>query len=340
MSFSFGFSQADVSDDELEPLPVDSKPSAAASTAAPSEVPPKLHSIKSILDTLINVRITFDNYTTPGGNIVYRRELFDMKHQCMMEEDNDSEANKIHKILLGSDEELDLQKNVYEGGFKSWECSYDLVDEIANQENDQLFSNKSSILELGCGSALPSCFILMKWFEKKVSNKTLLLSDFNLEVLRLVTVPNLIVHWASTLEPQELAKLQDPDIPMKNDELQVTAQLIEAFTDSLHQQNLDIQCISGSWSSAFADLVQPFNPDFILSSETIYSLDTLPTFITLLVDLMTKRSSVALIAAKSYYFGVGGSLKEFTSRLAPPLAFETNDVPNSSLKRAIVKITT
>lgn len=337
MSFSFGFSQADMSDDELEPIPVDSKTQAVENTENLVEVPPKFHSIKSILDTLTNVRITFDNYTTADGNIVYRREVFDVKHQCMTE-DSEGEASEIHKILLGSDEELDLQKNVYEGGFKLWECSYDLVDDLAKTEG--LWNERKSVIELGCGSALPSCFILTKWIDTKTSHRKLTLGDFNYEVLRLVTVPNLVIHWASTLEPQALANLQNPDIPMKNDEIELTPQLSEAFIAALQSQNIEVNCITGSWGPTFSELVQPFNPDLILSSETIYSLDTLPTFIQTLYDIMAKKGCLALIAAKSYYFGVGGSLKEFTLRLTSPLSFETQNVPNSLLKRAIVKITT
>ncbi|QWU88812.1 hypothetical protein CA3LBN_003120 [Candidozyma haemuli] len=337
MSFSFGFSQADFSDDELDSTPVISKPQNTSTSEAPVEIPPKIHSLSSILKTLLNVRITFDNYKTANGNIVYRRELFDVKHQCMTE-DTEGEASEINKILLGSGEELDLEKNVYEGGFKSWECSYDLVDDVAKKS--ELLFNKKSVLELGCGSALPSCFILMKWLEQKKSDKTLLLGDFNYEVLRLVTVPNLIVHWASTLDPQELADLQNPDIPMKNDEVEVTPQLSEAFIAALEKQKIEIHCISGSWGPSFAELVKPFKTDLILSSETIYSLDTLPIFIKLLLDIMNGNSCLALVAAKSYYFGVGGSLQEFTQRLPSPLAHETQNVPNSSLKRAIVQITT
>lgn len=339
MSFSFGFSQADVSDDEFEAVPVQSAPSTLKIDETAPEVTPQLHSLESILESLSDVRITFDNYTTNGGNIVYRRELFDVKHQCMTEDDG-GETSEIHKILLGSDEEIDLRKNVYEGGFKLWECSYDLVDEIAS-DTDLLA--RDSLLELGCGSALPSCFVFLKWLEKKATNKSIILGDFNFEVLRLVTIPNIIVHWASTLEPEHLAKLQNPDIPLKNDEIQLTSELREEFTSALKLLNISIQCISGSWGDAFADLVQPFSPNLILSSETIYSLDTLPTFIQLVQKLMARKGAIALIAAKSYYFGVGGSLKEFTTRLAlcePPLTFKTADVPNSLLKRSLVRLWT
>ncbi|KAM3123007.1 hypothetical protein CJJ07_001799 [Candidozyma auris] len=338
MSFSFGFSQADLLDEDITPSVTSAAPSTFQSTNVASLNPPKVHSLESILNTLKDVRITFDNYKTTNGNIVYRREIFDVKHQCMVEDENEDDNKEIRQILLGSEEELDLRKNVYEGGFKSWECSYDLVDEVA--KNEDTFA-KNSILELGCGSALPSCFIFQKWLEKNSSGKTLVLGDYNYEVLRLVTIPNLVVHWASTLSVKELASLQNPEIPMKNDEIQLTKDLADAFINTVKRLNIQLHFVSGSWGPEFVDIVSPMCPDLILSSETIYSLDTLPIFIQTLTDLMLKNQCAALIAAKSYYFGVGGSVKEFTSRLAScgfPLQIDTADVSNSSLKRSIITI--
>lgn len=54
----------------------------------------------------------------------------------------------------------------------------------------------------------------------------------------------------------------------------------------------------------------------VLASETIYSLDTMSSFVATLLALLQKNSdvgvqAVGLIAAKRVYFGVGGGVDEF-----------------------------
>jgi protein-histidine N-methyltransferase len=50
-----------------------------------------------------------------------RRELFDIRMQLMAEDNGDSAGP-----TSGLDNS-DIRTNVYEGGFKSWECSFDLA---------------------------------------------------------------------------------------------------------------------------------------------------------------------------------------------------------------------
>ena len=70
----------------------------------------------------------------------------------------------------------------------------------------------------------------------------MILSDFNYDVLRLVTVPNLLIHWASTISIEQLHELtsttnDDDDggggdkIESKfvNDEILITTKLIDQF---------------------------------------------------------------------------------------------------------------
>ncbi|QFZ29759.1 putative histidine methyltransferase [Clavispora lusitaniae] len=338
MSFAFGFSGDDFDSD---PLPKKEAPSTSQTAAVVS--PPKLHSLSEITSTLHDVRLTFDNYTTPNGNIVYRRELFDIKHQVMSEEDE----GEVHQILLGTagaENDVDLRKNVYEGGFKSWECSYDLVDELERLGAAGDIRKFSSFLELGAGTALPTCYLLMMLFTKETAmrNVKLVLSDFNYEVLRLVCVPNLIIHWASTLAPEKLAEYMVPDIPLRNDELLLTPALLEEFSAQLNARNIEISFISGSWGPDFVTLAAGFDPDVILSSETIYSLDTLPIVLdTLLQLLKDKERYLALVAAKHYYFGVGGSIREFVDRLeaCKPDTMKVDTIGHMGhLKRDIVRL--
>lgn len=333
MSFAFGFTGDDISDSDDRGSDhvqhVDESPVVVGSAS--------LHALDSILDSLVDVRVSFDTFVTPQGNTVYRREVFDIKHQIMSED----EPTEISRLLVGDSEapELDLKRNVYEGGFKLWECSYDLVDEIqALCDGGSL--KFQSVVELGCGSALPLCQILRLALQTPGTPTPikLILSDFNYEVLRLVTVPNLIIHWASTLDSADLASTFDVNVPLADNELVLNRELLEKFVSHLQARNISITLVSGPWGPQFSQLVSPFRPDLILSSETIYSLDTLPIFVDVLKSLHSEQPYTGLVAAKSYYFGVGGSVKEFEDNLrAKDLAFTTTAV-EALLKRCIVRI--
>lgn len=342
MSFAFGFTADDVSDDEFEAGPTAEIHNVEKTRTPEPTVPPQLHTLLSILSTLKDVRLTFDNYTTPGGHIVYRRELFDIKHQAMTE---DEEEKEIHRILISSNlsDEVDLRKNVYEGGFKLWECLYDLVDQLDVLNKSGELAKHDSFMELGSGTSLPSCYLLMLLLQDGRKNKTLVLSDFNYEVLRLVTVPNLIIHWASTLDPKLLYSMMDPSVPLTNEELLLTPALLDYFVLLLAQKSIELSFISGAWGEDFCKIASPFKTDLVLSSETIYSLETLPVVLDVLLTLLAEKEHyLALVAAKYYYFGVGGSIKEFTDKLnerkPPSMQIDTIGDTKGQLKRAIVRL--
>ena len=165
------------------------------------------------------------------------------------------------------------------------------------------------------------------------------LADFNASVLRLCTLPNVLLNWASC------KGYLDGD----QGELEITGQLLTEF-----QENNDIivfDFISGPWGTSFLEriqesLSQPFvvmsksyGPDnlgnnflaprsylephgcqtVVLASESIYSPSSTATFAKVfkhLCSLAKERGKyTALIAAKRIYFGVGGGIDEFISCL-------------------------
>jgi protein-histidine N-methyltransferase len=112
-------------------------------------------------------------------------------------------------------------------------------------------------------------------------------------------------------------------------DLTLNQDLISAFTASLKSRNIEIRLFSGAWSQ-FAPKRAEDGYDIILTSETIYQSDSLPSLITLLKK--TKRPSsdlvegiprlslseesplrtpLILVAAKILYFGVGGGVSDF-----------------------------
>ncbi|CAN3371534.1 hypothetical protein DIURU_003861 [Diutina rugosa] len=314
MGFSFGFTEEQLDSpvpqtnqssqnptQTLDAFPVDANNS------------PQCHSLADVVAKLQDVKVSFEKYTTAGGNSVFRRELFDVRHQIMAE-DVDS---PVRQLLISSNG--DLEKNVYEGGFKSWECSYDVIDYISSQGLGQW----SKLVDLGCGTALPSAFLLPHLL-KSESSHTVYLSDFNYDVLELVTVPNLIINWYMTTDPQ-----------LERAEVILTKELLDQFLTALNQNQVNIELISGSWGSQFMEIVPEV--DVVLTSETIYHEETLP----LVAEMIGKwQPAVAVVAAKNIYFGVGGSVAEFVRyfKSISPMTVNELEVGSSQLKRSLVII--
>ncbi|KAH3901293.1 protein-histidine N-methyltransferase SCDLUD_002784 [Saccharomycodes ludwigii] len=388
MSFSFEFNEDDLNSNEITKNKDLNKNKYLASNnnnqhfTNPLDVPlepatkkPILHDLQHVLQSLINVRITFEIIHTPKNQIeLYRRELFDIKHQIMMEID-DTNDNKELEILMGETNE-DLVKNVYEGGLKSWECSIDLVDYLANNSSE--ITDYKKLIELGCGTALPTEYLFIKHLNllKKQkdnnhnnSNLSFYLCDYNYEVLRLATVPNLIISWCmlylSTEELSNLQKFEDATIPIAKDEIFLSKQLLSSFNDFIVNRQVSLKLISGSWCRAFNDLIindlenelsndNTTNDCMVLTSETIYQPDTLPLISETLLDLKQKLQKQnnkieILLAAKDIYFGVGGSILEFQKYIEDRISNDENGLSscvssfevfkcNENFKRSIVAI--
>ncbi|KAG5874411.1 hypothetical protein JTB14_033168 [Gonioctena quinquepunctata] len=76
------------------------------------------------------------------------------------------------------------------------------------------------------------------------------------------------------------------------------------------------KCFSGDWGS-FADLVEADGTrkfDYILTSETIYSTESYEKLHKVFEKLL-KKEGVIFLAAKSFYFGVGGGISLFQDYL-------------------------
>lgn len=361
MSFSFGFTQENFSDDEF--IETENHNSTGELEADHDIDPlaqitgskaPTHENLDKLLASLVNVRLSYEKYTTPGGQVVYRRELFDVKHQLMSEEGGENQDDEF-SVLMGT-ETSDLQKNVYEGGLKSWECSVDTVNKLANLDTCEILA-QGDVIELGCGTALPSTFLFQRALtsEKLQQHLKFKLSDYNPAVLRLVTLPNLIISWASTLPHDQLVNLQKgenelEELPIVEDELQLTPDLIAEFKDTLTKKNVSIELFSGAWNREFLDLIKQDKGKIglIITSETIYSPETLPVVGELIINLIAEAKSrdcnpTALVATKDIYFGVGGSLIDFENYLTKKIQngtlieFETEKV-KAGLQRSILTI--
>ncbi|KAF6837629.1 histidine protein methyltransferase 1 [Colletotrichum plurivorum] len=340
MSFSFGFGGDDIEDDSAPasalaapesetPAP----PAAATASAFPvpgkPQLPPTGHDLAQMISQLPS-KIAFGtlDVTLDDGSTIKipRRELWDVRVQLMAEDDA-ANGERPEAEGLGTH---DVKTGVYEGGFKSWESSVDLVKVLAGGgQLDVLKERPLRVIELGCGTALPSLAILQWTMRDSASTSPLLLTlaDYNPTVLQLVTLPNFILAWALERRDQN-AVLQEAFA--LEDELELTPEVLQQFQDFLTSSQISLNFISGGWSEELIDLLyesqskldKASNLDtLLLGAETIYSPFALDAFNEMVFAILSKEKrergecqSQALVGAKKLYFGVGGSLDDFVDK--------------------------
>jgi protein-histidine N-methyltransferase len=112
-------------------------------------LPPQKHDLEAMLKALPSkiaystLVIKLDN----GQDIsIPRRELWDVRVQLMAEEDDEGLGN------LGQD---DVRTGVYEGGFKSWESSVDVVKEL-HKRSGRILGYPGHVLEV-------SSYLIFPW---------------------------------------------------------------------------------------------------------------------------------------------------------------------------------
>lgn len=164
--------------------------------------------------------------------------------------------------------------------------------------------------QLGAGSALPTLILFRHAIENGIAGLTFTLADYNEEVLRLITLPNILLTWAANTMYQDVVQL---DLEKDNSgDLELTPELLERFLAEMKCKQMTLNFISGPWSPALADLIPESAPDMglvVLAAETIYSPDSTVAFVDLLALLLKRvKMAKAMIGAKRMYFGVGGSV--------------------------------
>ncbi|ESK88756.1 hypothetical protein Moror_17144 [Moniliophthora roreri MCA 2997] len=346
MSFRFDFNIEEI-DEEISPY------------ATPSEETPQLQNtvaqepfqellLSHLLDALPS-QMSYSPIQIPlssGKNkSLARRDLFDARFQLISEgtgvpEDQVKEtAVDLTDALAFIDQPSDLVPGVYEGGLKTWECSLDVVDYLNGlKENEGFTIQGKRVLEIGCGTAIPTVYLLNELFSSPVQEKPteVHFQDYNASALDLVTFPNVILSWymspasaafRNAVVPNEDETDKDantlpPSDPSEPAELPITPELKAAFESSLHERHITLRFFSGSWSGFNLEKTGG-KYDVVVTSETIYRTDSQPS----LIDLMETACKVSdpdeqlgasspspclcVVAAKIFYFGVGGGVTEF-----------------------------
>ncbi|XP_059422038.1 histidine protein methyltransferase 1 homolog [Carassius carassius] len=230
-------------------------------------------------------------------------------------EQEDSEEILAKTLTQNSD----LISGIYEGGFKIWECTYDLLEYI--DDEGETFAGKR-VLDLGCGAGLLG-ILALKRGASRVD-----FQDYNSTVIEQLTLPNVFLNCEDDDENEE--KNSSP--PCKRKALNATEKLLG-------------RCgfFSGDWNS-FLTLMHNKTPspkfDIIFTSETIYNTDYYSSLHNVFCDLLDENGMVYL-ATKSHYFGVGGGLHLFEKFVEKNNVFQIRYLKDveQGLKRHVVSLT-
>lgn len=187
----------------------------------------------------------------------------------------------------------DLIAGVYEGGMKIWECALDLAKFLLA---DNALCSSKRVMELGCGVGLPGVCALLQ------GARLVAFQDYNVEVLRTRTIPTVFCNGA--LKSGQFQNVE---------EFSSVCQFCYGDWGMLVRKMSQNDC---QWKHAF---------DVILASETIYCRDNYHDFLSALKYFL-EPSGVVYLAAKSYYFGVGGSVAEFQEFVTSDGFFDVNEV--------------
>ncbi|XP_028406568.1 histidine protein methyltransferase 1 homolog [Dendronephthya gigantea] len=240
----------------------------------------------------------FDN--GPSSRLVHLSEAF-VENLIRNSEEYSTTASK-----RALESNTDLIPSFYEGGLKIWECSLDLVNHLNRLflENKLYFQDKA-VLELGCGAGLPGIYACLK-------GASVCFQDYNAEVLKLFTIPNVALSMNSG----------------NSFDFSRNPTLLEKINRC--------KFLSGDWEFA-KSLLEPMSFDVILTSETIYNSDVQKSLYEL-IKFVLKPSGVAFVAAKSYYFGVGGGTDQFSQLVKQDGAFDISNLTMCSegVKREIL----
>ncbi|KAI0084763.1 hypothetical protein BDY19DRAFT_519526 [Irpex rosettiformis] len=319
------------------------------------------HTLDELLETIPSTGFSFSPLQISSGRdalMLPRRDLFDARFQLIAasaqtEQEQDQELEDLKFVEAPSD----LIPGVYEGGLKTWECSVDLAAYLHESLPPDFIVGKR-VLELGCGTAVPSMYLLRQAFSHPPNpnrQTSIHLQDYNELVFRLAVLPSIILTWYMSPASTSFRESQTPTTSETDDtlppadstqpgDLPITPSLLSAFRHSLSTHNIELHFFSGSWETFDLERSGGKKYDIVLTSETIYSLDSLPSLLDLMwqassstqthesvksLEDLTKDISLTspspskpsqeddefdrqcVVAAKLVYFGVGGGVTEF-----------------------------
>jgi len=126
---------------------------------------------------------------------------------------------------------------------------------------------------------LPCCFLLQKLLSS--GGGRIHLQDYNLLVLQLVTLPNLLLAALPFLS----------DIENSPGHLEITDEVKRSFRNILSQKGIELEFSYGDWAGLSKTIT---TYDLVLTAETIYSEESVDD----LISVLKASGGVILVAAK------------------------------------------
>ncbi|KAF7492783.1 Histidine protein methyltransferase 1 -like protein [Sarcoptes scabiei] len=213
------------------------------------------------------------------------------------DEQDENDCKDLNRMLINN---TDIIPNQYEGGFRVWEGLYDLIHFFAVEKFFEHFSKSKissrdsetiMICDLGCGSGLLSIYIEQQLLAKKRDHFRFYLQDFNEFVIKLFTIPNVLVNTSDydTILPEALSTRSDN-----------------------HRIESEFQFYWGEWKDYREELVkEQIKFDLIITSDVLYKEENYTKLIDIFHDCLAWPDGRILIASKSHYFGTGGGTYSF-----------------------------
>ncbi|CAO3669027.1 unnamed protein product [Rhizopus stolonifer] len=237
-----------------------------------------------------------------------------------------------------------------------------MVEYLSSLPKEQT-SNKK-VLELGCGSSIPSLYLLSSDESNKVD-----IQDYNEQVIRYVSIPNILLN--SVLNVQESVTTiqqekeesssesedeeddeEDDDDEKRIEEDPVTCDAeaeisTEQAPTMLKQVSDRTRAFFGDWSTLPEQLGKDQGQyDMIVTSETIYAEHSFYDLTRVFQKALKKPDGVCYVGAKTVYFGVGGGilpfcdfLKKSVDEQGHKMKFEKVFESARAIKGEILKIT-
>ncbi|CAO3592841.1 unnamed protein product [Absidia cylindrospora] len=357
MAFKFNFTMDNLNLDELDNQPQSLETSLNNLSLTEAELNKVPCQSYDILSSPLPGVIQADILTIPNVDIpIFKRTLADVKFQ-MAEQDS----------LLDSTEQQQVTS----------EDGQNVLDMLDLTGNSDLSIQGKRILEIGCGSALPSLYLLARHEENIVD-----VQDYNDQVIRLITLPNILLN--TVLSPQEptaaLANGDQIDVSSDDDddnndndpteeknendeeveeeeEEEEKDQVMEdpvtcdaeaelpsdKIPEMLQQLQQRTEAFVGDWEGLPTQLTKKY--DMLITSETIYAEHSLPDLIRVFQKALVKPNGIGYVAAKTVYFGVGGGILPFcelvnkaTDEDGDKFKVEKVFESDSTVKREILKV--
>ncbi|KAJ1794258.1 hypothetical protein LPJ59_004575 [Coemansia sp. RSA 2399] len=381
MSFRFNFSIND-DDDGSTATPLSMAQTATAQTTHDDNhvKDPRVPACEIVPLTMPSVSSVVVDAIYYKQQRLWKRQVDDVQFQLAQQDSMDGGSESAMARAIARDNNAsDVIKGVYEGGLKTWECSIDLLNYIVDHLDDLSVNlGGARVLELGCGTALPSLHIL-----KTTPGACVTMQDYNRDVLELVTLPNVLCN--TILDPSSGGVLGDKahvdgdtesceiDIDYRRtqvlfgddtdkiigarDNPQLTSdEAAEADKKLVGSSDISTRCefIAGDWGEIEREMRRNGRQhtfDFIITSETIYDTSSYKQLHDLLVCVLAKPNPdnsngtcscpAVLVAAKSLYFGLTGSVLSFSQFVVSRGVFDIACVWQSggSMNREILRLT-